>query len=232
VVHRAERPEECDLLSGCAGAIVALLALNTISHSDHLLDFAILLGEKLRSSAQEKDLTYSWTSSDHPTRQNLTGLSHGAAGIGCALVELSVRTRDVEYLAAAERAFAYERSCFDANEENWIDFREDKPATKGPWSTSFAVSWCHGAPGIALSRLRAYELTRAAALRADALIALRTTRRSVSAAVEQEASNYSLCHGLLGNAEILLCGSSVSREDTDRDLPRKVGLLGLRRHHE
>ena len=39
---------------------------------------------------------------------NLTGFSHGAAGIGYALLELYAITKELKFLMAAENAFSYE----------------------------------------------------------------------------------------------------------------------------
>ena len=71
------------------------------------------------------------------------------------------------------------------------------------------TAWCHGAPGIALARLRAYELTAAPAHHDEAIVAIATTCRYVEAIAGSDAGNYSLCHGLCGNAEVLLHAESI-----------------------
>ena len=43
---------------------------------------------------------------------------------------------------------SYERERFDVDHGNWPDYREYKPDQP----SIFMTSWCHGAPGIALSR--------------------------------------------------------------------------------
>ncbi len=72
----------------------------------------------------------------------LTGLAHGAAGIGWSLLELGVATGAQEMIEAAHQAFRYEDRWFRPAEDNWPDFREedgdDAPA---------CVAWCHGARG-------------------------------------------------------------------------------------
>lgn len=69
-------------------------------------------------------------------------------------------------------------------------------------------------PGIALSRLRAYEILEDNACEAEARVALETTRRAVQARLHApNADYYSLCHGLAGNAEVLRYGSSVLGTD-------------------
>jgi lantibiotic modifying enzyme len=70
-------------------------------------------------------------------------------------------------------------------------------------------AWCHGAPGIALSRLAAAALFGEEADRAEAGCALRATRAAVAHALEAGRGNLGLCHGLLGNAAVLARGCEV-----------------------
>ncbi len=152
----------------------------------------------------------SWPSIALPESPNLTGYSHGAAGIGMALFELWKASGDQRFHDVATRAFDFERSWFNPDEGNWPDLRtvdDLKQRPDGPFP--YATYWCHGAPGIALSRLRAWDLTGDARYRDEAIIALETTRRAVDEAIEDGTANYSLCHGLAGNAEILLLGAEL-----------------------
>jgi len=137
----------------------------------------------------------------------LTGLSHGAAGIGAALLELFQATRASEFREAAEAAFAWERRWFDEDAANWPDFRgvavNAKPIRH---PSSFPVAWCHGSAGIALSRLRAYGILGSEAYRREAVTALRTTVRGTVAALRAGPGNFGLCHGVAGNAAVVLQG--------------------------
>jgi lantibiotic modifying enzyme len=139
-----------------------------------------------------------------PATRNLTGFGHGAAGVGYALLELFHATGDSKYRRAAESAFAYERHWYDPSQQNWPDLREwpgqPRPNRK---ALPFVNAWCHGAPGIALSRLRAYELLKDTQWKTEALVAVETTRRAIDSWLHSPNANYSLCHGLTGNAEVL-----------------------------
>jgi lantibiotic modifying enzyme len=73
----------------------------------------------------------------------------------------------------------------------------------------FSTAWCHGAPGVALSRLRAYEVTSDSRYKMEAITALRTTYRVAQSWLSSQSGDYSLCHGLSGNADILLYGWQV-----------------------
>jgi lantibiotic modifying enzyme len=119
-------PMSLDVIGGAAGAIAGLCAIDRRIGSDRFLDEARRLGEHLLTHAHRTDDGWSWTtmSSMGPTPQNdLAGYSHGAAGIAVALLELHTRTRDDRFLEAALGGFAYERSCFSPEQQNWPDFR-------------------------------------------------------------------------------------------------------------
>jgi lantibiotic biosynthesis protein len=208
---------EFDLISGNAGAIAALVILQDLLDDASLLDFAVQLGDELLQTAEGSEAGYSWKSSSSPHNRNLTGFSHGTAGVGYALLELFLATGDARYRSAAEYAFRYERHWFDVNARNWPDFRH-VPArgkySRGPFT--FATQWCHGAPGIALSRLRAYEILKEEICKGEALTALEITRMAVGTALRHSPNDFSLCHGLAGNAEVLLYGwQMLGREITD-----------------
>jgi lantibiotic biosynthesis protein len=203
-------PVENDLLAGRAGGIVALLVLRKLGAGDWALERAAALGDALVAAA----VGGAWPSPSFPDQPSLTGLSHGAAGIAVALCELYRATGSAEYRAAAEAGFAYERGLFDPVSRNWPDLREialrGRPPDARPPSATF---WCHGAPGIAVSRLRAAELDPQQALLEEARIAVETTAAAVRA--ELQAGNYSLCHGLAGNAEVVAEGRHLLREDAE-----------------
>ena len=135
----------------------------------------------------------------------LTGLSHGAAGIAWALAELAAATGRECYREACRGALAYERSLFSAAEGNWPDLRAG--AGEGPRS-GFSYGWCHGAPGIGLARLACLPLLDDPELPGEIDAALAATWR------HGFGNNHSLCHGDLGNLDILLeAGRRLGRPD-------------------
>lgn len=201
---------EFDLMSGKAGAIAALIVLNAILDDPSLLDRAVRMGNELLKTA-EKSIGYSWPSPALRSEHNLTGFSHGAAGVAYALLELFHATGVATYREGSAKAMQYERHWFDAAAENWPDFRADpysaRSRRRSQWPS--LTFWCHGAPGIALSRLRAYEILQDDACKAEAIVALRTTATSIEAAIDACTGNCSMCHGILGNAEALSYGANV-----------------------
>jgi class II lanthipeptide synthase len=226
--YRAE-PLENDLLGGRAGGILALLALRRLGVEADL-DRALTLGVDLLASAERGEGGWSWPSPTAPGQRNLTGLSHGAAGIGLALLELHHASGEPEFRHAAEAAFDYERSLLDAEAGNWPDFRERRLGARRDAETSPSeVLWCHGAPGIALSRLRACELGGRNGREQEARLALETTEAAVQ--IQQDHGNYSLCHGLAGNAEVLVEGAAHLQADPLAHA-HAVAETGIERHLE
>ena len=93
--------------------------------------------------------------------------------------------------------------------------------------------WCHGAPGIALSRLRAFQLIKDEELRSDALAGLKTTSRMIESALAKSSVNFSLCHGLLGNAEVIAYGRDIlGADEVENDLVAAVAAVGIERFSE
>jgi hypothetical protein len=232
--HSEEETEghEFDVLLGSAGAVTALLCLADRLGERCLTGVAARLGDGLLEAADKAVAGYSWGSPEYRFGRNLTGFSHGAAGIGWALLELFAATGEEKYRLGAERAFDYERHWFDPAEGNWPDFREMEARAGRNGPKQFMAAWCHGAPGIALSRLRAYQLLGDERYRAEALVALETTRRTIEATLRSETGNFSLCHGLAGNIEILLEGSRALGLDAplQLSLAADVARFGMERY--
>lgn len=216
LVQDSREEWENDLLTGRAGGIVALIILSRALEDGSFLASAASLGDDLLLSADKSAHGYSWKSGINRSAHNLTGFSHGTAGIGHGFLELWQVTQEARYLEAARRAFDYERYWFDSAACNWPDFRLEPgdalprhAAGPGKKKWPAANAWCNGAPGIALSRLRAYEILKEDVYREEAVAALEATREAIEASLYSGSGNYSLCHGLAGNAEVLLSGERV-----------------------
>ena len=226
---------EFDMISGKAGAIVALTVLKAILDVNELLDFAQRLGTELVNTAEISEVGYSWKSLSVSNQHNLTGFSHGTAGVGYALLELYQATGTDEFRKVANLAFEYERYWFDEEQCNWPDFRQEpSQTTQYEHADTFSTFWCHGAPGIAISRLRAYEILGDDSYRIEANSALRTTRDIINKWLKTGIGNFSLCHGLAGNADILIYGTQVLNENTMSHsvLAREVGRFGIETYAE
>lgn len=208
------QPHLLDVISGSAGAIPALLELHRLQPRDELLDLVRRHADHLVNTAQRNEHGCSWPSPGIPAKANLTGFSHGAAGIAWALLEAHRVLAIKSYRDTAIGALRYERQWFDAEQQNWLDLRTAESPNAGPDSGPVcALAWCHGAPGIALSRLRAYELLRDEDYRHEAEAALNSTGKTLANAATAGYGNFSLCHGHCGNAEAFLYASEVLRPE-------------------
>lgn len=230
---------EIDIVSGVAGAIPALLKIYEIEKDDTFLDIAKRCGQFLIDKAIKSDYHWSWqTIPDNP---GLTGYSHGAAGIGLAFVELYAITKDEAFYNAGIQSFSYEKMHFNARIGNWPDLRNN--VVPPPNSVDKHVCgnmWCHGAPGIALSRIRLYQImnnigkpSNAEMYKHDIQIALSTTEKSVIDELQHHSNaNFSLCHGLAGNADIMLTGGLELNIPSYINLAQQVGMLGIKLYEE
>jgi lantibiotic modifying enzyme len=224
--------KEFDMISGRAGAIIALVVLQVLLEEPDFLEPAARFGCELIESATRDGDTYSWELPGIKSYRNLTGFSHGTAGAAVALLELHAETGETLFRDGALRAFQYERHHFSAIHGNWPDFRKDA-VTSGRRPSRFpCISfWCHGAPGIALSRLRACQLLGEESFKTEAAIALATTRDSIAAAHDSSSGNYSLCHGLAGNSEAVLYGAHVLDDRTaDPTIVFETALAAIERY--
>jgi lantibiotic modifying enzyme len=187
-----EQDRRLDIISGAAGCIGALAALYSCDPSEQTLAAAIECGDHLVRNAVPQDHGVGWISpaATHP----LTGFSHGAAGISWALLRLFELSGDERFLSTALLGIEYERSQFSSKQRNWLDLRA---AHSGGACMS---AWCHGAPGIGLSRLLSLPWIDGAEAQFEIETALETTLESGL------GGNHCLCHGDLGNIDVLLEG--------------------------
>lgn len=140
--ERLQSDEGIDVIGGVTGLLGVLLSQQT----PQALGLARACGDRLLSLQRDSGGWSLGSRGSSQRRPPLTGFSHGAAGMAAALARLAQVTADERYAEAARRAIAYERSVFVAEKGNWPDFR----STQEP--NEFMLSWCHGAPGILLSR--------------------------------------------------------------------------------
>jgi lantibiotic modifying enzyme len=210
----APEPTNLDVMSGSAGAIPALLLFHRERGGARWIEAAAAHGGQLLAEAMRSESGWSWPTV--PGAPNLTGYSHGASGIGLALLELWRATGEPQFREGAMEAFRFERSLLDRTQGNWPDLRSD-PA-------EFPVLWCHGAGGIGFSRLRAWQILRDDETLSDARIALATVENSLV-----RGRSFCLCHGIGGNADLLIYASQVLGEGRWLRAAQAAGEMGAER---
>ena len=193
-----------DVIGGVAGSLGVVASF--ANRYDTAKDLTAAMASRLM---QTQDAGGGWTLSEvgaGRAGRPLTGLGHGASGMGLALLEAGVALENEAMVTAGARAFAYEDFVFDADEGNWPDFRlpDDEQ--------SFMLGWCAGAPGIGLARMRALELLPG---HPDALLWRRALELSAEATASFELRPRDhLCCGNSGRAIALgLMGHSMQRPE-------------------
>jgi Lanthionine synthetase C-like protein/HopA1 effector protein family len=196
---RAMIPEESsDLLSGVAGQILGLLILAEYLSEPALNDKAFEFGEQLLLRACHQQTGWSWANAMIESSCDLTGLSHGTAGVAFALVALGRATGTLKFLSAAREAIAYEDAAFSEQHSNWPDYR-----SAGLGRVKYSSYWCHGAPGVILSRLQLRQCIGDGGFEQKLFAAGEAFQQFVATNLHQRDANFCLCHGVAGNAEIL-----------------------------
>lgn len=202
-----------DLLTGISGTLMVLLHQLNYKHDEDTLKWVTTLTNILLKNFKfSKTGGLNWGRSKN-SKDSLCGMSHGAAGISWVLYELGYFFSNQDIKAIAKQAYLYERSHYDKRKKNWPDFRdtiEDNPdiqeilqskkAINQPKNKVFFSAWCHGAPGIGLTRLRMHELTGETNFLDESKAALSTT---IALSKKKTFSNYSLCHGVGGNSFLI-----------------------------
>jgi hypothetical protein len=230
------------VIGGAGGAIQALVALAAwVENPEVPMSIARALGDNLLAAADHEPEGWCWGTMRGSAIRHLCGYAHGSAGVGHALLELYLATGDSRYRYGMEQAFLYEAAFFDPKSSNWPDLRhgelgeylysgrqeelkerlaagEDLAQT----DLRYMSAWCHGGPGVGLSRLRAWQALGDPAYLADARAAVQATANSL----EDPRMNYSLCHGRGGNAETLMVAARVLGEPELLEQPRRVAMEG------
>lgn len=182
-----------DMISGAAGCMLGLLSLHHCTAAPRTLDLALQCGERLLASAQPQKDGIGWPVPAMGSAPML-GFAHGAAGIALALARLATVSGQERFGIAARAALAYERRRLVSERGSWPDLSAAQPDP----APLMLTCWCRGASGIGLSRLGLLSQFEDAELRAEIAIALQTT------CARGFGLNHSLCHGDLGNLELLL----------------------------
>jgi lantibiotic modifying enzyme len=191
-------------------------------------------GEVLIGRATVTAHGWSWALPGSRYAAHLCGVSHGAAGIGWALLELFAATGDERFRAAAMGAFAYERSWLDPETGRWPDLRiaGQRRGALAPIDSGIAGTWCYGEAGIALTRLRAVSVLGRGLHVGDAEVAVNTTYRHLMEALPYAIDDLSICHGLGGAADVLVSAAGFGDRYSVADVVTRLGDVMLERYSD
>lgn len=213
-----------DLLRGAAGTAVAALAIGRLCAAAHpdaaraARARARLAGETLLAEARETAAGWWWEAEGAPAG-GLCGLAHGGSGVALALDALGRHTGDGRFAGASRRATDWERRWYSRAAGGWPDRRGDAAG-------DHPALWCHGATGIGLARLARWARWRDAGDLAEAGAALQAAR-AAAAAWPYEGLDWSICHGLGGIVELMLCAWQVTGHAAHLQAARALGARAL-----
>lgn len=175
-----DKDRDFDVLSGSAGCILSLLPLAKHGITDELENILISCGAHLIENLSNGEFVESL--------KFRRGFSHGLSGIALALFSLSNIFQDQKYRNLALVLLEAENSLLAHGK--WTDEHELYGRCQ--------VSWCHGAPGIALARLKASEMCAESLVECNLGEAIEEVREHIW------LDSHCLCHGTLGNIEALV----------------------------
>ena len=208
-----EKDSKYDIISGCAGAMIVALRIYEKEKLSELLEFSIKCGDHLVNNISEKNEKFGWYTAAGGDSV-LAGMSHGNAGISWALLELHKQTGRDKYLECAQKAINYENSLYNVEDNNWTDMRNRENRIKKGFPEP--VNWCHGAPGIGLSRILCKKINSGVIDDIDIRNAIQKTLTAGFGGSD------CLCHGSLGNVEILLNAANLYRNPQYLTESRKI----------
>lgn len=201
-----------DMLGGKAGLLLALITLWQQTQSDVIRSLCCDIADMLTETTLR-------TKGNVVTMdgQQMTGLSHGNAGIAHALMAAHAVTNSDDYVVAATLAVAAENRYYNKDASNWQDRRQGG-------SQHGMVAWCNGASGIGLSRLRWAD--RVPGWGADVEAALVSTRRFPPGGTQH------LCCGDAGRLVFLTRAAHILQRDALREATRRRATWLIERAHQ
>ena len=176
--------KEIDVTSGLSGVIIMLL--NIYKNDDKeisALNLALKYGEELIERAKLD-------------KENInTGFAHGLSGISAALIMLFNFNKKFEYYNLAMNLIKLENKYYVKEENSYLDLREENKVSK--------AHWCYGATGILVSRSLILDYVLEEDIETIAIDIERCTDKIVKDGLDEGMLN-NLCHGNIGNLDILL----------------------------
>lgn len=224
-----------DFMSGHAGNIFLLTYLHAYTGNESVKILTRSLTDKLIRQARIAPQGLRW---GHVKRSYdcLTGFSHGASGIAYALLQAAQYWDDEGLTYLAEQALHYEMLYYNAAANNWLDLRltsthlyeadiMDWQAANFRKYASDANAWAHGAAGVGLSRLYAWQLTRKPAY-------LQQVNRAVERCLKDilllQRGDFTLCSGYGGPASFLLQAAGILQRPQLRLAAQQTALAAVK----
>ena len=193
-----DKDRNIDVISGASGTLGVFLNMYNNCDDDelkkHFLKIAMLCYEHIKNSKVSiSEDSIAW--GEGGIYVPCSGFAHGNSGIIAYLMKLYAITKDDEILDIVRKGLNYERSLYSMEHRNWYSSIEKH---------NMGLAWCHGAPGILLSRLILKDCGyNDEFIDKEIDIALETTIK------QGFGNNPCFCHGDLGNLSIVEYAAKV-----------------------
>lgn len=186
--------KDCGYLGGLAGYLDFLLEVKRSDYYNVPDTLIIEAYKKLISQEKIKKGLSHWphieSTGTKVSSAALGGFSHGSSGIAYVLFKFFKIMGDDDAYTRFIRTLNHDRTYFDTASKSWRDGRRNK-------NNQDMSAWCHGAGGIGLSRaLLMQEGFNDSSIKEEMQDAVNVIKKNLG-------YNQCVCHGDLGNLEIL-----------------------------
>ncbi|WAM33129.1 type 2 lanthipeptide synthetase LanM family protein [Caldicellulosiruptor morganii] len=189
--------ENHDIISGLSGTLGVLLSIYDKTAEEKIREELLSICTKILYAINEKSNKckegITWG------EEGYVGYSHGNAGVTSQLIRLFYINHNSNIIDLIRLSLTYERNMFDKRNNNW---------RRSLLEDGFSFGWCHGAPGILLSRINLIEKGYHDDYCFEEIKkAIEITKKYAF------GKDYCLCHGDIGNLRILYYAAKVLKDE-------------------
>lgn len=194
-----------DYIDGASGILAILCEIEDKFPNQNLI---YIINSLISNIAKHWDDKEAWKSDMFP-KHHLNGMSHGISGIIYALFKARKYSKNVQLDSLIQKAIYIEDQGIDGN--NWVDLRNRRNRKKMDFPNP--AHWCHGAPGIGLSRI----------ILNSEFDTKQDIELSKSCVLEEGIGGSDcLCHGSLGNLDLFVEDYLINNNQQSLQIARKI----------
>lgn len=205
VILNITKIESCDFMTGIIGILRFVLYSSKIdsNHKDLLFTHCIDILKKNKHVRPDGCIYWSYADGHANLKKELElgGFAHGSASAAAILYNAYEYCGDKEILSLAKGVLVHDSSFYSDEIEGWLDGRTSGEKIDG-------ASWCHGAAGVAVSRLLMFDHNSEDKQILNELnIAFKQMEKVMGL-------NICICHGMVGNLEVMNCIGNLINDKT------------------
>lgn len=174
---------------GHIGALGCMISIYNNSPYSSIKNKSLEIAKKIYNKVKDKWIVIEGKKGITWSKKGYVGYAHGNAGVTAQLYRLYKITGEEEIKDLIDKSLLYEREMYVEEEKNWLRAIDENYCSYG---------WCHGAPGILLSRIQLMKNGYK-----DELF-----NKEIEIAIQSIIDkglrrDWCLCHGDMGNLSIL-----------------------------